>query len=241
MAVVGRGAAQRLNLTRVDQQPVIFVGEQAFVIIGILENTLRQTELLNSVIIPTGTARDLYGYDSATTVQIDVQMGAASLIADQAPIALSPDEPSLLRVQSPPEPEDLRRDVEGDINALFLLLGGVALLVGAIGIANVTLVSVLERVGEIGLRRALGAARRHIAAQFLIESTAMGLVGGIIGASLGVLVVVAISAVRTWTPVLDPWVPLAAPLVGAVTGLVAGLYPALRASSLEPVEALRSG
>jgi ABC-type antimicrobial peptide transport system permease subunit len=124
---------------------------------------------------------------------------------------------------------------------LFLVLGGVSLLVGAIGIANVTLVSVLERVGEIGLRRALGAARRHVAAQFLMESTAMGLVGGIIGASMGVLLVVAISAARTWTPVLDPWVPLAAPLVGALTGLVAGLYPAIRASALEPVEALRAG
>src|SRR5690606_13760738 len=111
----------------------------------------------------------------------------------------------------------------------------------AIGIANVTLVSVLERVGEIGLRRALGAARRHIAAQFLVESTAMGLVGGIIGASLGVLVVVAISASRTWTPILDPWIPLAAPFVGAATGMLAGLYPSLRAAALEPVEALRSG
>ena len=241
VAVLGTGAAQRLNITRVDQQPVVFVGEEAFVVVGILEEVLRQPELLNAVVIPEGTARDRYGYASASTVQIDVEIGAASLIAQQAAIALSPNEPGLMRVQKAPEPADLRRDVEGDVNALFLVLGGVALLVGAIGIANVTLVSVLERVGEIGLRRALGAARRHIAGQFLVESTAMGFVGGVIGASLGVLVVVGISASRTWTPVLDPWVPLAAPLIGAVTGLVAGLYPALRAARLEPVEALRAG
>lgn len=241
VAVLGPGAAQRLNVTRVDQQPVVFVGEEAFVVVGILESTRRQPELLNSVVIPEGTARERYGYVSAATVQIDVEIGAASLIAEQAAIALSPNDPTVLRVQKPPEPADLRREVESDVNALFLVLGGVALLVGAIGIANVTLVSVLERIGEIGLRRALGAARRHIAGQFLVESTAMGLVGGVIGASLGVLVVVGISAARTWTPVLDPWVPLAAPFIGALTGLVAGLYPALRAARLEPVEALRSG
>ena len=240
VAVLGPGAAQRLNITRVDQQPVIFIGDEVFVVTGIIEDVLRQPNLLNAVVIPEGTARETYELTSASTVQIDVEVGAASLIADQAAIAIYPDQPGLLQVQSPPEPEDLRRDVEGDVNALFLVLGAVSLLVGAIGIANVTLVSVLERVGEIGLRRALGAARRHIAAQFLVESTTMGFVGGVIGASLGVLVVVAISATRTWTPILDPWLPIGAPLLGAITGLLAGLYPAIRAARLEPVEALRS-
>jgi macrolide transport system ATP-binding/permease protein len=240
VAVLGPGAAQRLNITRVDQQPVIFIGEEVFVVTGIIDNVRRQPELLNAVLIPEGTAREVYGFDSTSTVQIEVEVGAASLIAEQAAVAIYPAEPGLLQVQKPPEPEDLRRDVEGDVNALFIVLGGVSLLVGAIGIANVTLVSVLERVGEIGLRRALGAARRHIAAQFLVESTTMGLVGGVIGASLGILVIVAISAARTWTPVLDPWMPLAAPLVGAATGLLAGLYPAIRAARLEPVEALRA-
>lgn len=241
VVVLGPGAADRLNITRVDQQPVIFVGEEPFVVIGILDDVRRQAQLLNGLVIPEGTARRLFGYTSASTVQVDVAIGAASLIADQAAIALNPDEPSLLQVQKPPEPEDLRGSVEGDVNALFLLLGGVSLIVGAIGIANVTLVSVLERTGEIGLRRALGAARRHIAGQFLMESTAMGLVGGVIGASLGVLIVVGVSASRTWTPVLDPWLPFAAPAIGALTGLLAGLYPALRAARLEPVDALRAG
>lgn len=240
VAVLGPAAAQRLNITRVDQQPVIFIGEQVFVVTGILDSVLRQPELLNAVIIPEGTARKVFEFNSTSAVQIEVEIGAASIIADQAAIAIHPSEPALLQVQKPPEPEDLRRDVEGDVNALFLVLGGVSLLVGAIGIANVTLVSVLERIGEIGLRRALGAARRHIAAQFLVESTTMGLIGGVIGASLGVLVIVAISAARTWTPVLDPWMPLGAPLVGAATGLLAGLYPAIRAARLEPVEALRA-
>jgi putative ABC transport system permease protein len=104
----------------------------------------------------------------------------------------------------------------------------------------VTLVSVLERVGEIGLRRSLGAARRHIAGQFLLESTTLGLLGGILGAALGTLVVVGVAASRTWTPVLEPWVPLGAPLLGGTIGLLSGIYPSARAAAMEPVEALRA-
>ncbi|MCQ3813427.1 MAG: ABC transporter permease [Acidimicrobiia bacterium] len=240
VAVLGVGAARRLNITRVGQQPVIFVGDLSFVVIGIVDDLLRQSDLLNSVIVPEGTARELYQLESPTTIQIDTEVGAAELIASQAAIAVSPNDPSEVRVQSPPSLDSLQTQVEGDVNALFLVLGAVSLLVGAIGIANVTLVSVLERVGEIGLRRALGASRRHIASQFLLESTGIGLFGGVIGASAGVLVVVAVSASNDWIPVLDARVPLGAPLLGAVVGLLAGLYPAWRASRLEPVESLRA-
>lgn len=239
VAVLGTGAAQRLNITRVGQQPVVFLGDVSYVVIGIVADVQRQPELLNALIVPEGTARELYELESPSLVQVDTEVGAAPLVASQAAIALSPNEPSRVRVQSPPEPEDLKERVEGDVNALFLVLGGVSLLVGAIGIANVTLVSVLERVGEIGLRRSLGAGRRHIAAQFLVESTGIGLFGGVMGASAGVLVVVAVSASNDWTPVLDARVPLAAPALGALIGLLAGLYPAWRASRLEPVEAIR--
>lgn len=240
VAVLGPNAAERLRISRVDNQPAIYIGDRLYVVIGILAGVERQPALLGAVIIPEGTAQEEFGLTAPTSVQIETRIGAANLIARQAPVALSPANPNLLKVTAPPEPRKVRAGVQSDLNSLFLLLGGVSLLVGAIGIANVTLVSVLERVGEIGLRRALGAARRHIAAQFLTESTTLGLVGGILGASIGTLVIVGVCASRDWTPVLDSWVSLAAPALGAVTGLLSGLYPSARAASLEPVEALRS-
>lgn len=241
VVVLGPAAAQRLNIHRVDQQPVIFLGDTPFVVMGILRDVSRQPSLLDAIIMPESTARNHYNYVSGDIVQIDVAIGAAELIGEQAAIALNPNDPSSYRVRVPPSPNSLRNRVEGDVNSLFLILGGVSLLVGAIGIANVTLVSVLERVGEIGLRRAMGARRRHIASQFLLESTAMGLVGGIIGATLGVLVIVILAASKQWTPVLSPLIPIGAPFLGALTGLVAGIYPSMRAASLEPVDALRAG
>ncbi len=239
--VLGSNAARRLGIERVDQQPAVFVDDRLYAVIGLLSSVRRHASLLGSAIMPEGTAEREFGLRAPALAQIETRIGAVELIARQAPVALSPADPSLLKVASPPDPRQLRGEVKNDLNALFLLLGGVSLLVGAIGIANVTLVSVLERVGEIGLRRALGAGRRHIAAQFLLESTAMGFAGGIMGASLGTLVIVAVSAAKTWTPVLDPWVPLGAPALGALIGLISGTYPSLRAAALEPVEALRAG
>ncbi len=241
VAVLGPGAAARLRISRVDQQPAIFVGDVTLSVIGIVGDVAREPSLLDSVIIPDGTARAMFGTQAPAEVHILTELGAAQLIGSQAALALAPDQSELLRVSVPPEPRAVRSGVESDVNTLFLVLGGVSLLVGAIGIANVTLVSVLERVGEIGLRRAVGAARRHIAAQFLVESAAMGLVGGVLGASAGVLVIVAVSASKEWTPVLDMAVPLLAAPAGAIVGLVAGLYPSWRASRLEPVDALRGG
>lgn len=239
VAVLGPAAAERLNINRIDHQPAIFIGDQPFIVVGIIGDVARETDLLSAIVIPDGAARAIYSMTAPAEVHIDTEVGAAQLIAQQAAIALDPNDPERLSVTAPPTFERQRADVAGDVNALFVVLGGVSLLVGALGIANVTLVSVLERTPEIGLRRALGAARRHIANQFLLESTATGLLGGIIGAALGVLVIVAVSASRDWTPVLDSWLPPAAVGIGALIGLIAGTYPAWRAARIEPITALR--
>ena len=241
VVLIGKAAASRLNLARVDQLPAIFIGEKLYTVIGIIRSVARQPELISSVIIPEGTARTEFRLSGPALVEVETRIGATALVASQIPLALSPNDPLRVKVAAPPEPKLVKDGVQSDLNSLFLILGGVSLLVGAIGIANVTLVSVLERTGEIGLRRALGAGRRHIAAQFLAESTAMGLIGGVLGASAGLLVVVGIALTRKWTAVIDPLTPLIAPLLGAGVGLLAGLYPSLRAARLEPVDALRSG
>jgi macrolide transport system ATP-binding/permease protein len=240
VAVLGPGAARRLGIVGVEQMPAITIGDHLYLVVGVLRNVGRQPDLLGSVIIPEGAARRDFGLVRPGSVIVETKIGATSLIARQTPLALRPDNPKVLKVAYPPEPQRVRDAVQSDLNILFLMLGGLSLIVGAIGIGNITLVSVIERIGEIGLRRSIGATRRHIAAQFLLESTSLGVVGGILGASLGVLVVVAVSAYQVWTPVLDPVAPFLAPLIGGAVGLVSGTYPALRAAQLEPVEAFRN-
>jgi len=241
VAIVGAAVAERFGIDRLDRQPGIFIGDQVFTVIGILDAAPRDVGLVQSVIVPYTAGQDRLGITRPERVVVETAVGAAPLIAEQAPVALNPNAAEGLRVTAPREPERTRSAVENDVNQLFLLLGLISLVVGAIGIANVTLVTVMERTGEIGLRRALGASRRHIASQFLAESMVMGLVGGIIGATVGIVTIVAVAGSRQWTPVLDLWLPLAAPVVGAVVGLVAGLYPSVRAARMEPVDALRAG
>ena len=241
VAVLGPNAAEQLGVGRLDGLRSISIGDDVFLVVGVLGGVERKHDLLSSVIIPEGTARALYRLPAPESVVMETRIGAAGMLARQVPLALRPDAPRGLKVASPEQPQKIRAGIQSDLNLLFLMLGGVSLLVGAIGIANVTLVSVMERTGEIGLRRAMGATRRHIATQFLLESATMGAVGGVLGASAGLLVVVGVAFYQTWTPVIGPFIPLLAPVVGALTGLLAGLYPALRAAGLEPVEALRAG
>ena len=240
VVVLGADAALRLGIVGLEQLPAVAIGDHLYLVMGILRDVARRPELLGAAIIPEGTAREYFGLAGPGTIVVETKIGAAQLIADQAPLALRPDDPRSLKIAVPQEPRRVRDEVEGDLSVMFLLLGGLSLVVGAIGIANITLVGVMERTSEIGLRRAIGATRGHIAAQFLFESASMGVIGGIIGASVGVLIVVAVSAYQIWTPVLDPLAPILAPLVGGAIGLVSGAYPALRAAHLEPVEAFRS-
>jgi putative ABC transport system permease protein len=256
VVVLGRIAAEQLGITRVDNQPAIFIGDRPYTVLGIVDDVVRVPELLQAVMMPAATATaDFVNEGVSYKVLIEVAPGAAQVIASpersnvvgpdgepvsQAAMALRPQDPGRLEVLAPPDPGELKETIESDITGLLYGLAGLALLVGMIGIANTTLVAVLERRSEIGVRRALGARRRHIASQFLTESATLGTLGGILGTSLGILVVVFVSAQREWTTTLDPRLTIPAPIIGAITGLLAGLQPSWRAARITPAAALRA-
>ena len=248
VAMIDTTTAAELGISpaRLPSHPAVFVDGIAYTVVGIYSSAQRVVSGESAMLIPENTALADYGnpepgignQDEAQMV-VATRIGAARAVARQIAAAELPTDPSRLVVTSPPNPQNLQSQVSGDLAGLFLILALISLLIGAVGIANTTLVAVLERTEEIGLRRAVGARPRHIAAQFLAESTALGTLGGLIGTCIGVGVVVIFAATKNWTAVLNPVYTLPAPLIGSVVGLLAGAYPALRAARTSPLAALR--
>ena len=248
VAMIDTNTAAELGISpqRLAGHPAVFVGGIPYTVVGVYSSAQRVVSGESAVLIPENTALDDYGNPTPgigdqTEAQMIVatKLGAAREVGSLLAAAELPTDPKRLVVTTPPAPQTLQSQVSGDLAGLFLVLASISLLIGAVGIANTTLVAVLERTEEIGLRRALGARPRHIAGQFLSESTALGTLGGLIGTSVGVLTVVIIAASQSWTAVINPALTLPAPLIGSVVGLLAGLYPALRASRTSPLAALR--
>jgi putative ABC transport system permease protein len=239
--VLGHDAAQQLGIARVEPGIRILVGDRWFVVIGILEPVELAPEIDHSALLGADVAASDFGYDrhpSHIYVRADTDRTAtvATLLAGAA----NPEHPEQVAVSRPSDALTARLAVARATTSLFLGLGAVALLVGGIGIANVLVIGVLERRGEIGLRRALGATRGHLAVQFLGESLLLGSLGGLTGVALGALATYGVALSRDWRPLL-PAVAIWAGLGAAVViGAVAGLYPAMRAARLSPTDALRS-
>jgi putative ABC transport system permease protein len=235
-----------ISAARLPSHPAVFVNGIAYTVVGIYSSAQRVVGGDSGMLIPEKTALADYGnpepgigtYEEAQMV-IATKTGAAQEVAREIAAAELPTDPKRLVVTPPQNPLKLQGEVNGDLAGLFLILALISLLIGAVGIGNTTLVAVLERTGEIGVRRSVGARPRHIAAQFLAESTALGTLGGLLGTCIGVGIVVIFAASKNWTAVLNPVYTLPAPLIGTVVGLLAGAYPALRAARTSPLEALR--
>ncbi|MEU6341456.1 ABC transporter permease [Streptomyces sp. NPDC046977] len=240
-AVLGHRAASRLGFDRIvpGSEPLVSVDGHAFTVIGVLRSMPLTPELDTAVLVGWDAARDTLGFDGhPTVIYVKAVESRIEAVRDVLPATVNPELPGLVQVSRPSDALAAKRATQHTFSALFLGLAGVALLVGGIGVANTMVVSVLERRREIGLRRALGANRRQIRGQFLAESVALSVLGGLTGTVLGAAATAGYALSRSWPPVLPP-LALAAGVLGAVVvGAAAGVYPAVRASRLPPTEAL---
>jgi putative ABC transport system permease protein len=237
--VLGSIAAERLGIDRVGVN--VWLGNQWFTVVGILDPIELAPDLDRSALVGLPIAKELLGAEgSASTIYVRANPDDLDDVRRVLGATANPEHPEEVEVSRPSDALEARAAAKTAFTSLFLGLGAVALLVGGVGIANVMVVSVLERRSEIGLRRALGAAKGHIRLQFLTESLMLAAAGGVAGVAIGALITVVYAASRGWSPVV-PWaVPFGGVALAVAIGAVAGLYPAMRAARLAPTDALRS-
>jgi putative ABC transport system permease protein len=241
VAVLGSAAARRLGIDRLFPGERVWLGGQWFYVAGILSSAPLAPEIDNSVLVGFPAAKRYLGFDGhPTTIYVRSQTSQVEAVQSVLAATANPESPNEVEVSQPSDALTARARAQNALNSLFLGLGAISLLVGAVGVGNIMLIGVLERRSEIGLRRALGATKGQIRIQFLAEAILLSLFGGAVGIVAGVLATAVYASTKQWTIVV-PLLAWAGGLAAAlVIGALAGLLPAVRAARLPPTEALRT-
>jgi putative ABC transport system permease protein len=240
--VLGFGAAQNLGIATLTPQTQVYLSGRYFVVVGILAPVAVAPEIDDAALTSFRVAQERLGLvGGPTRIYLRADPDQVTALAAVLPFTASPQQPEAVEVRRPSDILLARLAAKTTFVALFLALGAVALIVGGVGIANIMVISVLERRAEIGLRRSLGARRRHVALQFLIESTALAALGGALGVALGCLATAIADRVGRNPVTIPAYVPVAGFAAAVVIGVLAGVYPSVRGARLSPAEALRTG
>ncbi|HUE25892.1 MAG TPA: ABC transporter permease [Solirubrobacteraceae bacterium] len=239
--VLGAQAANILGIGRVGGHVMVYLGNTWFTVVGILKPAVLDSTLDSTAFISLPVAARMFRTQpNPSEIYVRANQNDVTQVANLLAPTADPQNADGVQVSRPSDALEARAAVKGQFTTLLLGLGAVALLVGAIGIANIMVISVLERRSEIGLRRALGAKKRHISTQFLTEASLLAALGGVAGLLIGAGATEIYAQAKNEPFVIPLYALIAAPVAGFTIGALAGLYPAAKAARLSPTEALRT-
>ena len=240
VTVLGSVTAKRLGITNLSQPSKILIDDEWFGVIGIIEELKIHPDLDRSVFIGYGAAKKLFDInEEPTTIYLRANPSFIEDVVEVIAPSMNPENPDQVEVSRPSDALEAQQAVEASFTNLLLGLGSVALLVGGVAIANVMVMSVLERRMEIGVRRSIGATRREIRYQFLLESIVLSGIGGLVGVMLGSLITLAYTNYTNIVFSIPVWQILGAVVLALLIGAISGVYPAIKASKIQPAEAVR--
>jgi putative ABC transport system permease protein len=242
VAVLGAAAAQRLGIDDIFPGQRVWLGGMWFYVVGVLNPAVLTPEIDSSVLVGFPAAETYLGFDGhPSEIYLRSETSQVNAVYSVLADAANPEAPNQVDVSQPSEVLTAQADAKAALNTLFLGLGAVSLLVGAVGVANIMIISVLERRSEIGLRRALGATKGHIRLQFMSEAVLLSVLGGVVGVAAGALSTAIYASTQSgWLVVVPPLAWAGGFGAALLIGAVAGLMPALRAARMSPTEALWS-
>jgi putative ABC transport system permease protein len=241
VVVLGAGAGQRLGIDRVFAGERISLAGMWFYVAGILRPAALAPEIDSSALVGFPAAARYLDFDGhPSEIYVRAHTSQVDAVDNVLAATANPEAPSNVDVSQPSSALVARADAQGAFNDLFLGLAAVALLVGAVGVANIMIIGVLERRSEIGLRRALGATKANIRTQFLSEAILLALLGGIVGVLAGILATAIYASTKGWAIVIPPLAWGGGLAAAIAIGAIAGLLPAIRAARMSPTEALRT-